>query len=73
MLGTGSRVVASEKIQAQGNMISTENSLDMAIEGQGQFQILQQDGNFAYTGMAVLCYPKRGNWLLRVDFYYSLR
>ncbi len=49
MLGTGSRVVASEKIQAQGNMISTENSLDIAIEGPGHFQILQQDGNFAYT------------------------
>ena len=49
MLGTGTRVVASEKIQAQGNMISTENALDIAIEGQGHFQILQADGNFAYT------------------------
>ena len=49
MLGTGTRVVASEKIQAQGNMISTENALDIAIEGQGPFQILQADGNFAYT------------------------
>ena len=43
MLGTGTRVVASEKIQAQGNMISTENALDLAVEGQGHFQILQQD------------------------------
>ena len=49
MLGTGTRVVASEKIQAQGNMISTENALDMAVEGQGHFQILQQDGTVAYT------------------------
>jgi flagellar basal-body rod protein FlgG len=49
MLGTGTRIVATEKMQGQGNMISTENSLDMAIEGPGLFQILQPDGTLAYT------------------------
>ena len=49
MLGTGTRIVATEKMQGQGNMIATENSLDLAIEGPGLFQILQPDGTLAYT------------------------
>ena len=32
MLGTGTRIVATEKMQGQGNMIATENSLDLAID-----------------------------------------
>ncbi len=48
-LGTGVRVVATEKQHAQGNIVQTENALDMAIEGRGFFQILQSDGEFAYT------------------------
>jgi flagellar basal-body rod protein FlgG len=49
MLGTGTRVVATEKMQGQGNMISTENALDLAVEGNGFFQIVQQDGTISYT------------------------
>ncbi len=48
-LGTGVRVVATEKQHSQGNVVQTENSLDMAIEGRGFFQILQSDGDLAYT------------------------
>jgi flagellar basal-body rod protein FlgG len=49
MLGTGVRVVATEKIHAQGNMMTTQNPLDMAIAGGGFFQIAQADGTLAYT------------------------
>ena len=49
MLGTGTRVVATEKIHAQGNMITTQNALDVAISGDGFFQVLQPDGTLAYT------------------------
>ncbi len=49
MLGTGVRTVATEKNHAQGNMIQTENNLDLAIQGRGYFQILQPDGSLAYT------------------------
>jgi flagellar basal-body rod protein FlgG len=49
MLGTGVRVVATEKIHAQGNMMTTQNPLDMAIAGGGFFQIAQADGTVAYT------------------------
>ena len=49
MLGTGVRTVATEKNHSQGNMIQTENNLDVAIQGRGYFQILQADGSLAYT------------------------
>ncbi|MFM7341970.1 MAG: flagellar hook-basal body complex protein, partial [Betaproteobacteria bacterium] len=49
MLGTGVRVVATEKIYAQGNMMTTQNPLDLAIAGGGFFQIAQADGTLAYT------------------------
>jgi len=48
-LGTGVRTVATEKIQTLGNIIQTGNSLDMSIQGRGFFQILQPDGNIAYS------------------------
>ncbi len=49
MLGTGVRVVATEKLNVQGNMINSQNPLDLAIAGDGHFQILQADGTTAYT------------------------
>lgn len=48
-LGTGVRVVATEKQHTQGNLVQTENSLDLAIEGRGYFQILMPDGTVSYT------------------------
>jgi flagellar basal-body rod protein FlgG len=48
-LGTGVRVVATEKIYTQGNFAQTDNALDLAIEGRGFFQIQLPDGNTAYT------------------------
>ncbi|MBK5942837.1 MAG: flagellar basal-body rod protein FlgG [Halorhodospira halophila] len=49
MLGTGSRVMGTEKIHSQGNVQQTERSLDVAIEGKGFFQILRPDGQVGYT------------------------
>ena len=49
MLGTGVRVVATEKQHAQGNMVNTQNPLDVAIAGEGFFQIAQPDGTIGYT------------------------
>jgi flagellar basal-body rod protein FlgG len=49
MLGTGVRIVATEKLHAQGNMITTQNPLDLAIAGDGYFQIAKGDGTLAYT------------------------
>ncbi len=49
MLGTGVRTVATEKIHSQGTIITTKNSLDLAINGAGFFQILKPDNSTAYT------------------------
>ena len=48
MLGTGTRILATQKIHAQGNLMQTQNALDLAINGQG-FSNLQPDGQIAYT------------------------
>ncbi len=48
-LGTGVRVVATEKNYSQGNLTQTGNSLDLAIQGRGFFQILMPDGTVGYT------------------------
>lgn len=48
-LGTGVRVVATEKMFTQGGLSQTGNSLDVAIQGRGFFQILLPDGTLGYT------------------------
>jgi flagellar basal-body rod protein FlgG len=49
MLGTGTRVLATEKLHGQGNIITTENALDVAITGEGYLSVQQADGTIAYT------------------------
>jgi flagellar basal-body rod protein FlgG len=49
MLGTGVRVVATEKTHTQGSLVTTKNALDLAVQGDGFFQIAQADGTIAYT------------------------
>jgi flagellar basal-body rod protein FlgG len=48
-IGTGVRIVATEKNYAQGGLNNTGNSLDVAINGRGFFQVLLPDGSMAYT------------------------
>lgn len=48
-LGTGVRTVATEKLHTQGNILQTENSLDVAISGRGFFQILMPNGDINYS------------------------
>jgi len=49
LLGTGTRVVSTEKLHVQGNLIQTQNAFDVAISGEGFFQILQPDGTLGYS------------------------
>ena len=49
MIGTGVRVVATEKTYTQGNLQVTNNALDVAINGRGFFQVSLPDGTNAYT------------------------
>ncbi len=48
-LGTGVRIVATEKNYTQGGVNNTGNALDVAVNGRGFFQVLMPDGSFAYT------------------------
>jgi len=48
-VGTGARPVATERLHTQGNLQSTENSRDLAINGQGFFQVQMVDGTTAFT------------------------
>lgn len=48
-LGTGVRVVATTRSFAQGTLQQTNNPLDLAIQGQGFFAVMQPTGEIAYT------------------------
>ena len=48
-VGQGSIPVATERIFTQGNISQTGGSLDIAIQGQGFFQVQMPDGTLAYT------------------------
>ena len=48
-IGSGVRAVATERLFSQGSLQQTGNSLDLAVQGNGFFQILQPDGTVAYT------------------------
>ncbi|MCP4744590.1 MAG: flagellar basal-body rod protein FlgG [Desulfobacteraceae bacterium] len=48
-VGLGTRMISTQKVFIQGNFQHTQNDLDMAIEGQGFFQIIQPNGDIAYT------------------------
>jgi len=49
MIGTGVRTMATQKFYSQGTIIQTENPLDLAITGNGFFEILMPDGLTSYT------------------------
>ena len=48
-VGTGVNIVYSNKLHSQGSIVSTDNSLDLAIDGGGFFQVLLPDGQIVYT------------------------
>ena len=48
-VGTGVRIVGTQKNFAAGSLQTTDQPLDMAINGRGFFQIMQPDGTTAYS------------------------
>src|SRR6218665_255545 len=48
-MGLGVRPVATSRIYSQGNLQQTTNNLDLAIKGNGFFQVQMPDGTTAYT------------------------
>ncbi len=48
-VGLGVKPVGTTKVHSQGDLQSTNNQLDLAIEGQGFIQVTLPDGTTAYT------------------------
>ncbi|MBI5807992.1 MAG: flagellar basal-body rod protein FlgG [Ignavibacteriales bacterium] len=48
-IGNGVKPAAATKIFIQGDITQTNNQLDLAIQGEGFFQVRRTDGTFAYT------------------------
>lgn len=48
-VGNGSRVAATSKVFTQGQLTSTGEQLDIAIQGDGFFEVQRPDGTQAYT------------------------
>ncbi len=48
-LGLGVKLAAVYRIHEQGNLAATDNTFDLAIQGQGFFQIALPNGDTAYT------------------------
>jgi flagellar basal-body rod protein FlgG len=48
-VGTGVKLLNTQKLYTQGGLVSTDNSLDLAIDGAGFFQVLMPDGRMGYT------------------------
>jgi flagellar basal-body rod protein FlgG len=60
-LGTGVRIVATEKDYSQGSVLQTNNSLDMSVNGRGFLQITMPDGTIAYTRDGAFSRDNQGN------------
>jgi flagellar basal-body rod protein FlgG len=48
-IGSGVKAAAVYRLSEQGTLTNTNNPLDLAIQGQGYFQIQMPDGTTAYT------------------------
>jgi len=48
-VGNGTRVVSTAKIYTQGTLLQTGEKMDVAIQGDGFFEVERADGTSAYT------------------------
>lgn len=70
-VGLGSRVAAITSDFKQGNLTASESPFDMAIEGDGFFQVRTPDGEIQYTrdGSFIISPTEQGNLLCTTDGY----
>ena len=60
-IGLGTRPASNEIVLSQGNLSNTSNPLDLAIQGNGFFQVLQPNGQIAYTRAGSFHLDRQGN------------
>ncbi len=61
MIGAGTKVVATQKNFGQGNHMTTDNALDVMIQGHGFFEVLMPDGSISYTRNGQFTTDSEGN------------
>jgi flagellar basal-body rod protein FlgG len=59
-VGLGVKTASVQKIFTQGDLTTTGNQLDLAIEGDGFFQVTRPDGTFVYTRAGSLQLDQNG-------------
>ena len=60
-IGLGTRPASNQIVLSQGNLSNTSNPLDLAIQGNGFFQIRQASGELAYTRAGTFHLDREGN------------
>lgn len=70
-VGYGSTVSSVDVIMGTATMTSTGNPLDVAISGEGFFQVMDNDGNIFYTKAGMLDIDAYGN-LIDTNGYFVL-
>jgi flagellar basal-body rod protein FlgG len=60
-IGLGTRTAATEVLQSQGDFQQTGNPLDLAIQGNGYFQVMTPSGQTAYTRAGSFHLDSQGN------------
>lgn len=60
-LGTGVQVLGTTSIQSQGTLNQTGNSLDLALDGNGYFQVELPGGQIAFTRAGNFTLSAQGN------------
>jgi len=70
-IGLGVKTTAVYRITEQGNLVTTGNTLDVALQGKGFFQIQMPDGQTAYTRAGSFQLGPNGN-IVTADGYSIL-
>ncbi len=58
--GAGVRIAGTERVHLQGGFTVTDNMLDLAIDGEGLFEVTLPDGRSAYTRAGALTRDAEG-------------
>ena len=67
-LGLGTRISGVYRIHNQGNLVTTNNALDLAISGRGYFRVEHPNGSEVYTRSGSLQLSAEGSFVT-VDGY----
>ena len=72
-VGTGVRIVNTQKLYTQGSLVNTDNALDLAIDGSGFFKFFFQMVELVLPEMAHSLEMQKELWLRQAVIHFSLR